>query len=114
LKLQVKGTQKGGWGLFQSHLKNADYHGAVDAWLSAQQSDIVYVFVQFRGISVGAAPRCYLARPAEIVRHMRGTRGGCGLTALREKHLYRRGAGAGHTDEIPKSWLASQARIDSV
>ena len=30
LKLQVKGSQTGGWGLFQGSLKDADYHGALD------------------------------------------------------------------------------------
>ena len=30
LKISVKGSQDGSWGLCQSHLKNANYHGAID------------------------------------------------------------------------------------
>ena len=114
LKLQVKGSQDGGWGLFQSYLQNVDYHGALDTWWTKQLSDIVYVFVQFKNIPVGASPRCYIARPSEILAHMKTTRGGHADTALHENHLYRRGIGAGHSDIIPASWLFTQKRIDEV
>jgi hypothetical protein len=114
LKLQVKGSQDGGWGLFQSYIRNANYHAALDEWLAAQQHDIVYFLVQFANLQVGVAPRCYIARPTEMVAHMRTTRGGHAYTSLREKYVYTRGIGAGHTDIIPGSWLASQARIDEI
>src|SRR6267378_2894555 len=65
LKLQVKGSQDGAWGLFQSHLKKADYHGALQLWLSKQVPDLVYVLVQFKGVTICGVPRCYMARPAE-------------------------------------------------
>lgn len=114
LKLQVKGTQRRGWGLFQSYLRNADYHGALDMWLAAQIPNIVYFFVQFNSVPVGSAPRCYLARPSEIVTHMHTTRAGHGYTSLRENYCYTRGLGSGYTDIIPASWAASQARIDAI
>jgi hypothetical protein len=114
LTLQVKGSQTGGWGLFQNNLKNADYHGALDKWLAAQLPDLVYIFVQFKGVPVGSAPRCYVARPNEIVAHMRTTRGGHARTSLREDHKYIRGVGVGHADIIPASWVFSQVRIDSI
>lgn len=114
LKLQVKGTQKHGWGLFQSYLRNADYHGALDLWLAAQDPDVVYFFVQFRNVTVGEVPRCYLARPDEIVLHMATTRAGHAYTALREEFTYASGIGAGHTDKIPESWLISLVRIDGI
>ncbi|HQR99195.1 MULTISPECIES: hypothetical protein [unclassified Polaromonas] len=114
LKLQVKGSQTGGWGLFQGNLKDADYHGALDAWLARELEDVVYVFVQFKNVPVGAAPRCYLARPLEIVQHMRTTRGGHARTTLKEKHAYSRGVGAGHEDVIPPSWLFSHSRVDTL
>ncbi len=103
IKLQVKGTQKRGWGLFQSYLKSADYHGALDLWLAAQLTDVVYFLVQFNSVLVGAAPRCYLARPHEIVEHMRTTRAGNAYTSLRENYTYSKGIGAGYTDVIPVS-----------
>jgi hypothetical protein len=112
LKLQVKGSQDGGWGLFQNYIRNADYHGALDEWLKNQKKDIVYFLVQFLKVEVGDAPRCYIARPAEIVAHMHTTRGGHAYTSLRVDYSYRRGVGAGHTDVIPASWLVSKARID--
>ena len=114
LKLQVKGSQDGGWGIFQGYIKNADYHGAVDAWHAAQHADVVYFLVQFQNVSAGSAPRCYIARPTEIVAHMRTARGGHGYTALRENYSYARGLGAGHTDVIPAGWLATAERIDEI
>jgi hypothetical protein len=114
LKLQVKGSQDGGWGLFQNYIKNANYHGALEEWLNAQKPDVVYFLVQFMNVKVGDAPRCYIVRPAEMIAHMRTTRGGYGYTSLRENYSYKKGVGAGHSDIIPVSWLACQARIDEV
>lgn len=114
LKLQVKGSQDGGWGLFQSYIKNTDYHGALKAWLDAQITDIIYVLVQFADVPVGAAPRCYVARPTEILEHMKSTRGGHAYTSLRENYTYTKGLGAGYTDIVPRSWRLSQERIDAV
>jgi hypothetical protein len=114
LKVQVKGSQTGGWGLFQGTMADADYHGALDKWLANQLPDVIYFLAQFRDVPVGAAPRCYLARPAEIVEHMRTTRGGHARTSLRERHVYTRGLGAGHEDIIPASWLFSQRRLDAL
>jgi hypothetical protein len=114
LKLQVKGSQDGGWGLFQRYIRNADYHRALDAWLLAQKPEIVYFLVQFNNVPVGAVPRCYIATPTEIVAHMHTTRGGHGHTSLRESYSYARGLGMGHTDIIPIGWTASEHRIDEI
>jgi hypothetical protein len=114
LKLQVKGSQDGGWGLFQSYIKNADYHGALEAWAAVQLSDILYFLVQFAKVQVGGAPRCYVARPTEILAHMKTTRGGHAYTSLRENYSYSKGRSAGHTDMIPETWLFTQERIDAL
>ena len=114
LKLQVKGSQDGGWGLFQKYIRDANYHRALDEWLAAQKQDTIYFLVQFLNVQVGDAPRCYIAKPTDMVAHMRTTRGGHVYTSLRENYAYTRGIGAGHADIIPASWLASQARIDAV
>jgi hypothetical protein len=114
LKLQVKGSQDGAWGIFQGYIQNADYHGAVAAWHAVQLPDLVFLLVQFRDVAVGGAPRCYIARPAEIVAHMQTTRAGHGQTTLYENYAYARGVGVGHVDVIPASWLATLERIDEI
>jgi len=114
LKISVKGSQDGGWGLFQSYLENANYHGALDTWHSSQPGDLVYLLVQFMEVPLAQAPRCYIARPTEILEHMRTTRGGYGYTSLREKHSWASGLAKGHTDIIPDGWRVSQSRIDSI
>jgi len=115
LKLQVKGSQDGGWGLFQGHKsESVNYHEAIDAWGKSQVAEIVYVFVQFKSIAAGQLPRCYIARPSEVVLHMHTTRGGHGYTSMREAHTYSSGVGKGHTDRVPQAWLATQQRIDTI
>lgn len=114
LKLQIKGSQDGGWGLFQSYIKKADYHAALESWLAIQLPDIIYCFVQFIDVAIGQAPRVYIARPKEVVSHMRTTRKGFAYTSMRENYTYTRGIGAGHTDIIPAAWLISQERVDTV
>ncbi len=74
----------------------------------------MYFFVQFKGVEVGNMPRCYVARPSEIVAHMHTTRAGYGYTSLRENYAYVKGVGIGHTDVIPVGWSVSHSRIDEV
>lgn len=114
LKIQVKGSQDGGWGIFQGYIHNADYHGALKAWHAAQLADIVYFFVQFKNVPSGEHPRCYIARPEKILAHMKTTRAGHGYTSLREDYSYKKGIGAGHKDVIPAEWRLTQTRIDKV
>ena len=35
LKISVKGSQDGGWGLTQSYKKGCDYHEAIQKWLES-------------------------------------------------------------------------------
>jgi hypothetical protein len=114
LKISVKGSQDGGWGLFQSHIQEANYHGALDTWFGCQPEDLVYFLVQFINVAVGETPRCYVCNPREILEHMHTTRGGYGYTSLRERHTYKSGVASGYTDIIPERWTISQARIDSI
>lgn len=48
LKISVKGSQDGSWGLTQNFLKNADYHSAVDKWLLKHGRKTIFCFVQFK------------------------------------------------------------------
>src|SRR5689334_4119882 len=59
MKVSVKGSQDGGWGLTQSFILNADYHGAIDAWLARHGAKTVLCFVQFREVGYDELPRLY-------------------------------------------------------
>jgi hypothetical protein len=72
--VSVKGSQDGSWGLTQGHLVAANYAGAITAWF-AKHAEIVFCFVQFQGVPVGAAPRAYLASAGEVAVHLRAVRG---------------------------------------
>lgn len=112
LKVSVKGSQDGGWGLCQSHIKNADYHGAIDKWASRHRPRTVLCFVQFMGIEMSQMPRVYLASVPEVARRLHDTRKGCGDTILWEDHPWTsRARGAGTVEKIPASWVFSPQRI---
>ena len=63
LKVSVKGSKDGGWGLTQSHISNADYRGAADAWLAKHSRKTVFFLVQLQGVPPTELPRMYLATP---------------------------------------------------
>src|SRR3954462_9040196 len=48
LKVSVKGSQDGGWGLCQSHLEpgTGDYHAAIDRWVARHKLRTILCFVQ--------------------------------------------------------------------
>lgn len=114
LRVSVKGSQDGGWGLFQNYKKGRTFHEAVDTWRKKCPEEVVFLLVQFQGVPTGGAPRSYGARPDEIVAHMRMTWAGHGQTCLNEDYTYSSGAGAGYNDVIPTAWRATKKRIDSV
>lgn len=117
LKVSVKGSQDGGWGLCQSHMKKgtADYHAAIRGWVARHKPRTVLCFVQFMGIDLTLMPRVYLASVADVAQRLRETRKGCGDTILWEKHVWTsKGRGAGTVDEIPASWIFSPQRIDEL
>jgi hypothetical protein len=112
LKISVKGSQDGGWGLTQSLLKNAGYHAAADAWLARHTPRTIYAFVQFKGVGLYEAPRVYLARPDEVAAQLKRTAKGRGDTILYERKAWtQRAAGAGTIDSILAGWLFSEDRI---
>ena len=90
LKVSVKGSQDGSWGLTQSFLEQAarrsgkktDYHGAIDIWLERHGSRTVFCLVQFAGVPSGLLPRLYLATPKEMAQRMHETAKGRGDTIL--------------------------------
>jgi Holliday junction resolvase-like predicted endonuclease len=115
LKVSVKGSKDGGWGLTQSFKKNTTYHGAVDTWLAKHSKRTVFCLVQFKGTSIETLPRMYLATPQEIADWLKKAGKGRGDTILHEKHVWTtRGCGAGTIDAIPESWIFTEKRLEEI
>ena len=113
LKVSVKGSQDGGWGLNQGHkTKDISYQEAVNRWVDVHRDQaVVYCLVQFKGVQLGECPRVYLATIEEIATALKEARNGNGETILWEHHDYIRGVGVGTTDAIPVEWSFSQERV---
>lgn len=115
LKVSVKGSQDGSWGLTQSYLANADYHGAIDTWLQRHGARTVFCFVQFKGAALHEMPRMYLARPVDVASRLRESAAGRGDTILYEKHVWGpRARGHGTIEETPPAWRLTEARVDEL
>lgn len=115
LKVSVKGSQDGGWGLTQSYMKDRNYHRAADLWLAKHATDTVMCFVQFQGVAIAQLPRVYLARPVEVAERLRAAAGGRGDTVLNENHTWSsRAQAAGTVDRIPVSWQFSSERAEGL
>ncbi len=113
LKVSVKGSQDGGWGLTQSFLEAANYHAAIEAWRARHKPRTVICLVQFCEVALTGMPRVYLATPSEIAAHMKQSAKGRGDTILEEKKCWGpRSQAAGTTDEIPASWAFSIETIE--
>ncbi len=84
MKVSVKGSQNGKWGLTQSYIKNADYHTAADRWLAKHSNKTVFCLIQFNGVSLDSLPRMYLATPREIAGSLKAAAAGRGSGILRE------------------------------
>jgi hypothetical protein len=112
MKVSVKGSQDGSWGLTQSYLRNADYHAAADMWLQKHKPKTILCFVQFKNVGINELPRTYLASPKEVAERLRQTASGRGDTILYEEHIWSsRAHAAGTIDKIPEGWRFSENRI---
>ena len=115
LKISVKGSADGSWGLTQtqlSKLRNANYHGAADAWLARHKPLTAICLVQFKGVPDDAMPRTYLAWPKEITERLKAASGGRGDTILWEDYTRGpRAAGAGTIERLPENWKMTRERI---
>ncbi len=114
LLISVKGSQDGGWMLAVKYVKKGvNYLDAIDLWLKSQRDDVVFVFVSFKGISLGSAPRVYVARPLEIATHMKTQCHGRGHGSLQED-IRRDTPGSKYNHKIPATWVFTESRIDSI
>lgn len=115
LKISVKGSQDGSWGLTQKYKKSCTYHEAIEKWLNAHNKGTVFCLVQFKNVTINDMPRIYLASPAEIADRLNSSAGGRGETILYEKHVWgKQAVGYGTIDEIPDSWKFSNKRIEEL
>ncbi len=113
LRVSVKGSQNGAWGLVQGHKKEGlSYHEAIDSWLRSQKEGVLFCFVQFEGVALGGCPKIYLASSNEVAELMKSCRRGAGDTVVYEDHKYVRGALTGTRDRIPEDWKLTVERID--
>ena len=115
LKISVKGSKDGGWGLTQSFKKGRTYHEAIDEWLNKHHKKTIFCLVQFENVDDLQLPKMYLATPSEIAEVLRKARGGCGDTVLHMEHTWGPTAQAyGTTDKIPEEWLFTRDRADKI
>ena len=115
LKISVKGSQNGKWGLTQKYLKKADYQGAIDQWLAKHSSKTVFCLVQLWNINSLELPRMYLATPTQIAAHLKSCAAGRGVTTLYEERVFGpKAKAAGTTDRIPDAWRFTEQRIDEI
>ncbi|WP_186068177.1 hypothetical protein [Burkholderia gladioli] len=117
LKVSVKGSQDGRWGLSQGCLVKGtrDYHTAAEAWRLKHTPRTILCLVQYKGIAVEQMPRVYLATPNEIAGRLCATARGRGDTILYEKHVWAaRAYGAGSIEEIPTIWAFSAERVEKL
>jgi hypothetical protein len=114
LPISVKGSQDGGWMLAVKYKsEGASYHDAIESWCKAQRNDVVFLFVQFKNVELGSAPRAYLARPPEIAAHMKTQCNGRGHGSLQEDYRKSR-PGSKYDHRVPDSWAFSLERLDAI
>jgi Holliday junction resolvase-like predicted endonuclease len=114
LKVNVKGSQVGGWALLSGYKKGRTWHGAADAWRKDQPRDVVMFLIEFKDVPPNAMPPMFLAKPAEIARFLKKGRRGRGATCLHISRYYKKGIAKGLIDKIPANWACSNSRIKSV
>jgi hypothetical protein len=111
VRISVKGSQDGGWGLSQGYKSKATYQEAADRWCDKQDPQTVFCLVQFESVPFGTAPRVYFAWPHEISAQLKASRAGVGDTVLHEDFTHTGGVGKGFRNQLPESWRATPQRI---
>jgi hypothetical protein len=118
LKISVKGSSDGGWGLTQTQLTQwrkanpdgpPDYHAATDMWLARHKSRTALCFVNFRDVPLNEMPRVYLAWPREVADRLKSARNGRGDTILFDLPL-RNSAKA----VVSSEWIMTDERLKSL
>ena len=101
LPISIRGSQEGAWMLPVRYKERAtSYDEAIDRWLATQRDDVVLAFVQLVGPVLGNTPQVYLARPVEVVIHLKSQR--------------HESSSSRHTDSLPPNWRFSLNRVDAI
>lgn len=112
--ISVKGGQNGAWPLAVKHVaKNIGYHAAIDSWLLAQRDDVLFLCIQFIGVSLESAPRAYVANPKEVAMHMKTQRDGQGYAVLHE-NFARDHPQSRYNHLIPTEWAFTAERLEKI
>ena len=115
LKISVKGSKDGNWGLTQGFKKGRTYHEAIKEWLGRHHKKTIFCLVQFKNVNDTQMPRMYLASPEEIAEVLLKEANGRGDTILYEYQKWGPNAFAyGTVDKIPESWLFTKDRVDKM
>jgi Holliday junction resolvase-like predicted endonuclease len=118
LKVSVKGSKDGTWGLCQSFITKgkADYHTAIDKWLAKHGNKTIFCFVQFKDCDLNDLPRLYIAWPSEVDTVLKNIAKGRGDTILYENHTWKvqTATGYGTTEKIPDHWMFSEERLNEI
>lgn len=116
LKISVKGSKDGGWGLSQKYKnKNCTYHDANNMWLAKHHNKTIFCLIQFQNTNIDEMPRVYIATPKEIADRLNESANGRGDTILYENHTWTsKAAGQGTTDKTPDEWKFSEERISEM
>jgi hypothetical protein len=123
LKIGVKASDDGRWGLAESYLlraahantKKPDVPHAIRMWLDTHGERTVYCLVQFEGVSLNQLPRIYLATPADIARRMRESAERTGQPVLQEQYDWTSPeTDATSIEALPSNWLFSMVRIEEL
>jgi hypothetical protein len=114
LKVSVKGSKDGGWGLTQSLLRDANYQEAAEAWLKRHGRRTALCLVQFKDVRLDEMPRLYIALATDVATMLKTSRNGLGDTILHEKKAWTRGKAAGASVAIPDQWKFSRARVEEI
>ena len=118
LKVSVKGSQDGSWGLTMNFLERgkADYKNSIDKWLLRHGKRTILCFVQFKDTKLDEQPRIYLATPQQVAAQLKKSANGRGDTILCENHTWKmkNAAGFGTTEKIPVDWKFSEQRIEQL
>ncbi|MDZ4845994.1 MAG: hypothetical protein SH857_10645 [Chitinophagales bacterium] len=118
LKISVKGSKDGSWGLTQKFVEKgkADYINSIDKWCQLHGKRTILCFVQFKDLMLDELPRIYLATPKEVADHLKKAAKGRGDTILYENHTWKlkTAAGYGTTEKIPENWKFSVQRVDGL
>jgi hypothetical protein len=122
LKVSVKASETGQWGLAESYIRRTaevggnrlDCRNAVDMWADSYGSRTICCLVQFQGSAIHQLPRIYLAYPSEIALRMRVCAERTGHCALIEEYEWTSPDGDRQIEVLPVTWLFSEKRIQEL